>query len=74
MLTSSLLAQLTFSIPSSICGDIPSLCEEVIKYLDELFPDKCPNLEETEKQVWFKAGQRSVVNHLIKEQKVQEEK
>ena len=52
----------------------PRISEEVIKYLDELFPDKWPNLEETEKQVWFKAGQRSVVNHLIKEQKVQEEK
>ena len=59
---------------SSLMIKKPRISEEVIKYLDELFPDKCPNLEETEKQVWFKAGQRSVVNHLIKEQKVQEEK
>ena len=51
----------------------PRINQEVIKYLDELFPDKCPNLEDNEKQVWFKAGQRSVVNHLIKEIKQQEE-
>ena len=31
-------------------------------------------LEDNEKQVWFKSGQRSVVNHLIKEKQVQEEK
>ena len=52
----------------------PRISEEVIKYLDELFPDKCPNLEDNEKQVWFKSGERSVVNHLIKEKQVQEEK
>ena len=51
----------------------PRINEEVISYLDEIFPDKCPNLEDNEKQVWFKAGQRSVVNHLIKENKQQEE-
>ena len=42
----------------------PRISEEVIKYLDELFPDKCPNLEDNEKQVWFKSGQASVVKHL----------
>ena len=52
----------------------PRISEEVISYLDEIFPDKCPNLEDNEKLVWFKAGQRSVVNHLIKEKQVQEEK
>lgn len=52
----------------------PIISKEVIEYLDELFPDKCPNIEDNEKQVWFKSGQRSVVNHLIKEKQVQEEK
>ena len=51
----------------------PRISEEIIKYLDELFPDKCPTLENNDKQVWFKSGQRSVVNHLIKEKSVQEE-
>ena len=51
----------------------PRISEDIIKYLNELFPDKCPDLKMTEKEIWFQAGQRSVVNHLIKEQKVQEE-
>jgi len=51
----------------------PRISEEVIEYLDVVFPDKCPNIEDNEKLVWFKAGQRSVVNHLIKENKQQEE-
>tara|TARA_Y100001963_G_C6776027_1_gene447368 strand:- start:2113 stop:2283 length:171 start_codon:yes stop_codon:yes gene_type:complete len=52
----------------------PRISKEVIGYLDEIFPDKCPDLNMTEKEVWFKAGQRSVVNHLIKENNIQEEK
>ena len=51
----------------------PRISEEVITYLDDIFPDKCPNIEDSEKLVWFKSGQRSVVNHLIKENKQQEE-
>jgi len=51
----------------------PIISNDIIEYLDELFPDKCPNVDETEKQIMFKAGQRSVVNHLIKEKTEQEE-
>lgn len=52
----------------------PIISKEVIGYLDDIFPDKCPDLKMSEKEVWFKAGQRSVVNHLKKENQVQEEK
>ena len=52
----------------------PIISKEVIDYLDSIFPDKCPDLKMSEKEVWFQAGQRSVVNHLIKENQVQEEK
>ena len=52
---------------------IPIISNEVIKYLDSIFPDRCADLQDTEKQVFYKSGQRSVVNHLIKEKKIQEE-
>ena len=52
----------------------PIISKEVIDYLGNIFPDKCPDIKMTEKEVWFKSGQRSVVNHLIKENQVQEEK
>ena len=52
---------------------IPIISNELIKYLDDIFPNRCADLQDTEKQVFYKSGQRSVVNHLIKEKKIQEE-
>ena len=44
---------------------IPTISEELIRYLDNLFPDKCADLKDTDKEIFHKSGQRSVVNHLI---------
>lgn len=52
---------------------IPMLSSDLIKELDEQFPDKCPELGDADRAVWYKAGQRSVVNHLIARQKAMEE-
>ena len=52
---------------------IPIITKEIIDYLDSLFPDKCAELGQTEKEVMYKSGQRSVVNHLIEKYKIQEE-
>ncbi len=47
--------------------------KELIDYLDSIFPEKSADLKDTEKEVFYKGGQRSVVNHLIKQQQIQEE-
>jgi hypothetical protein len=52
---------------------IPIISNDLIKYLNGIFPDKCADLKDTEKEVFFKGGQRSVVNHLIKQKLIQEE-
>lgn len=52
---------------------IPIITKETIDYLDSLFPDKCAEINQTEKEVMYKSGQRSVVNHLIEKYKIQEE-
>ena len=52
---------------------IPTISKELITYLDDIFPDRCADLQDTEKQIYYKSGQRSVVSHLIKEKKIQEE-
>ena len=49
----------------------PLISEELINYLEQLFPDKCADLKDTEKEVFYKSGQRSVVNHLIEQFKIQ---
>jgi len=51
----------------------PIIKEDLIKYLNSLFPDKCADLKETEKEIFFKAGQRSVVTHLINQFNIQQE-
>ena len=48
---------------------IPIISNELIKYLDSIFPDRCADLQDTEKKIFYKSGQRSVVSHLIKQKK-----
>lgn len=52
---------------------IPIITEEMIDYLDKLFPDKCADLKDTDKEIFYKSGQRSVVNHLKEQFKIQGE-
>ena len=44
---------------------LPYPVEELVKTLDKVFPEKSADLKDSERTVWFKAGQRSVVNWLI---------
>ena len=43
---------------------LPALSQELINKLDKLFPDKCPLLTDTDREVWYKTGRRSVINYL----------
>lgn len=52
---------------------IPYVDLEIIKYLEELYPDKAPDLSMEEKLIWFAAGQVSVVRHLKDQYSLQEE-
>ncbi len=51
----------------------PIISKELIDYLDSIFPEKSADLKDTEKEVYYKGGQRSVVNHLINQKQQQEE-
>lgn len=52
---------------------VPIIKEELIKYLNSLFPDKCADLKDEDKEVYYKSGQRSVVTHLINQYNIQQE-
>jgi hypothetical protein len=43
---------------------LPALSQDLINKLDKLFPDRCPLLTDSDRDVWFKVGQRSVINYL----------
>ena len=44
---------------------LPTLTVDLIDELKELYPDKSPRLADTDRMIWFKAGQASVVEHLV---------
>jgi hypothetical protein len=43
---------------------LPPVTERLVTGLEELFPNTRPELSETDREVWFKAGQVSVVQFL----------
>jgi hypothetical protein len=43
---------------------IPILTLNVIEFLNLIFPERCANLTESEKEIFFASGQRSVVKYL----------
>ena len=44
----------------------PLVTKVLLDELDQRFPDKCPEMSFTDREIWFYAGQRSVVR-LLKE-------
>jgi hypothetical protein len=52
-------------------NDLPDVSPKLISSLDNLFPDRCPRIDDKDRMVWFKAGQRSVVEVLIEHHKRQ---
>lgn len=45
----------------------PPLDPQIVERLTELFPDKCPDFKDTDREVWIKSGQSSVVRFLKKQ-------
>ena len=52
---------------------MPLLQQDLVEALDIRFPNRSADLQWSEKEVWHKAGQRSVVEVLIKTLHEQEE-
>jgi len=45
---------------------VPPVHEDLVKDLEDRFPDRCPGIEWSDRQIWFYAGQRAVVEFLKK--------
>ena len=46
---------------------------DLITELDKAYPHKHPSLSDSDREVWFKAGQRSVVDNLLSRVQDQQE-
>ena len=52
---------------------LPVITDELIQALDAVFPNRCPDLSFSDREVWYRAGQRYVVDYLIEQQARQKE-
>ena len=52
---------------------LPVITDELINSLDSVFPNRHPDLSLSDREVWYRAGQRSVVDYLIEQQLRQKE-
>ena len=50
--------------PDEVRG-LPPIDQRLIAHLEALYPDRAPNPGMVMEEVWFKAGQDSVVRHLL---------
>ena len=53
--------------------NLPVITDELIEGLDQVFPNRHPDLSLSDKEVWYRAGQRYVVDYLIEQQARQKE-
>lgn len=51
----------------------PRIHPELIRFLDQAFPEKSPDPSQTLPEIFFASGQRSVVKYLIRLYEEQEE-
>lgn len=42
----------------------PQVPEELLKYLDSLYPERCPDFSWSERKIYHEMGARSVVRYL----------
>ena len=52
---------------------LPPITDDLIQGLDEVFPNRHPDLSLSDREIWYRAGQRYVVDYLIEQQKRQKE-
>ena len=53
--------------------NLPVITDELINSLSSVFPDRHPELSLSDREIWYRAGQRYVVDYLIEQQLRQKE-
>ena len=52
---------------------LPLITDDLIQVLDNLYPQRHPDLSLSDREIWYRSGQLSVVDYLIEQQKRQRE-
>lgn len=51
----------------------PVIPNDLLSFLDSAFPDRYPSIAMREREIWFEAGRRSLINLLLMTKKYQDE-
>lgn len=43
---------------------VPPLDATTIAYMERLYPERCPDPRDSDREIWMKAGERRAVVHL----------
>ena len=62
---------MNYNIPEPL--PFPVLSDELIRALDSHYPQRHPDLSLSDREIWYRAGQRAVVDFLIEQQVRQRE-
>jgi hypothetical protein len=52
-------------------NELPNTIESLIKWLDEQIPPRCPGKHWDDREIWWYAGQRALVDMLINKYKLE---
>jgi hypothetical protein len=53
--------------------NLPDLSTALVEALEKLFPDCCPDISLTDRQVWFAAGRADVIKYIREQYRRQNE-
>lgn len=53
--------------------ELPDVSRDLVEAMDALFPEQSADLQWSDRDVWYKSGQRSVIHFLLQKLKEQEE-
>ena len=45
--------------------ETPSISKQLIDWLSDRIPERHPTIDQSDREVWFNAGKRNVVNFLV---------
>jgi hypothetical protein len=57
-----------------VMDTIPNIPLDLLRDLEQRFPHQCPTINMSEREIWWRSGQRSVIDFLIEHANRQEEK
>ena len=53
--------------------ELPPIDEVLVAVLSGIFPLKLPDLDMSDREIWYKIGQRSVIDYLLDHSRKQQE-